>query len=204
MPVLNRERTTAAANIVFWSIWGGLTGVLWAYVNPISLVPGIIHFRTFAFIPAITGILFGPRSGFLSGYIGTIVWSLLAGTFIPAHSLLAGGIMAGFTGFLPAVMVGRGRTFQEMAADKTIIWTSASWSLIAGVVMLLTVSASLSILKIFDFGWALIWIGISNIAPMVIGTPLLVKFLAGCLAKFSVRRVGVELGHGTRDVGRRS
>lgn len=187
MSVLDREKTTSATTIIFWVIWGGLTGVLWTFANPVSLVPGIIHFRTFAFLPAITGILLGPRSGFFTGYIGTVVWSLLAGTFTPAHSLLAGGIMAGSTGLIPAIMVGRGRTFEEIAADKTIVWTSASWSLIAGALMLLTVCASLSILKIFDFWWGLIWIGLSNVAPLVVGTPLLVRFAAGCLAKAGIR-----------------
>jgi len=174
-------------NIVYWVIWGVLTGVLWAFVNPISLVPGVIHLRIFAFLPAVIGILFGPRSGFFSGYIGTVVWSLLAGSFIPAHSLIVDGIMVGFTGLLPAVMVGRGRSFEELAADSTIIWTSAIWSFIAGVIMIFAVCASLAYLKIFPFWWSVFWIGISDIAPLVVGTPILVKFLAQRLAKAGVK-----------------
>lgn len=187
MPALSREKATSLTNIFFWILWGILTGLLWNLASPNILGPGIIHLRIFAFLPALTGILLGPRSGFFTGYLGTIVWSLLSGTFFPAHSLLAGGIMAGFTGWLPAVMVGRGRTFEEIAADKTIAWTSALWSLIAGVVMLLVACASLSILKIYDFQWALIWLAISNIVPLVAGTPIMVRLLAGRLAKAGIR-----------------
>ena len=33
------------------------TGVLWAYANPIQLVPGVIQWRIFAFLPPLVGIL---------------------------------------------------------------------------------------------------------------------------------------------------
>ena len=56
------------------------TGVLWAYANPIQLVPGVIQWRIFAFLPPLVGILLGWKSGFICGYLGTIIWSLLAGT----------------------------------------------------------------------------------------------------------------------------
>ncbi len=40
----------------------------------------------FAFLPPLVGILLGWKSGFICGYLGSLVWSLLAGTFIPAHA----------------------------------------------------------------------------------------------------------------------
>ena len=72
-------------NIVFFVIFGVLTGILWAYLCPIPLIPGV-HFRTFAFIIPVIGYLFGPVTGFFSGYIGTIVWALLSGSFIALHT----------------------------------------------------------------------------------------------------------------------
>lgn len=178
-----RTNSTGLMSIVFWVVFGVLTGVLWAYVNPIALVPGVIHLRIFAFMPAVVGIIFGPKTGFFSGYIGTVVWALLAGTFLPAHSLLADGIMVGFTGWLPAMMVGRGRTLKELGHDKSVIVKSALWSLVAGVIMIVIACASLDLLGIFDFWWSVLWIGISDVPPLVIGTPILVVFLARRLEK---------------------
>lgn len=88
--------------IVLSIVAAAATGVLWAYANPIQLVPGVIQWRIFAFLPPLVGILLGWKSGFICGYLGTIVWSLLAGTFIPAHSLIVDGIMVGLTGLLRA------------------------------------------------------------------------------------------------------
>ncbi|MNC14010.1 hypothetical protein D3C75_617750 [compost metagenome] len=185
MKVQNEARTssTGVMSVVYWVIFGVLTGVLWGYVNPIALVPGVIHLRIFAFMPAVVGIIFGPKTGFFSGYIGTIVWALLAGTFLPTHTLLADGIMVGFTGWLPAMMVGRGRTLQQLGRDKSVIIKSALWSLVAGVIMILVACASLDFLGIFDFWWAVLWIGISDVPPLVIGTPILLVFLARRLEK---------------------
>ncbi|WP_276352138.1 aminotriazole resistance protein [Cohnella caldifontis] len=182
-PAETREQSTGIVNLVFWVIFGVMTGVLWAYVNPITLVPGVIHLRIFAFLPAVIGIIFGPKTGFFSGYIGTVVWSLLAGTFLPAHSLLADGIMVGFTGWLPAVMVGKGKTLAQLAADKSLLVKSAAWSFAAGVLMIIVSCASLQIFGIFNFWWGAMWIGLSDVPPLVIGTPILVLFLARRLSK---------------------
>lgn len=182
----SKTSSTTFINLVLWVVFGVVTGVLWAYVNPIALVPGVIHLRIFSFLPAVVGILFGPKTGFFTGYIGTVVWSLLAGTFIPAHSLLADGIMVGFTGWFPAVMVARGRNLAEIASDNRVIWQSALWSLVGGVIMIVITCASLAVLGIFNFWWAVFWIGISDIPPLVIGTPILVKLLARRLDKVQV------------------
>jgi hypothetical protein len=81
-PKNKKKRSNPVFSIVFAVIWGVITGVLWAYANPIQLVPGIIQWRIFAFLPPVIGILFGLISGFISGYLGSVVWGLLAGTFI--------------------------------------------------------------------------------------------------------------------------
>lgn len=74
------QKKISFVNIVFFVVFGVLTGVLWAYLCPIPLIPGAVHFRTFAFIIPVIGYLFGPVTGFFSGYIGTIVWALLSGS----------------------------------------------------------------------------------------------------------------------------
>lgn len=181
-----RTKSTGISSIIYWVIFGVLTGVLWAFVNPIALVPGVIHLRIFAFLPAVIGIIFGPKTGFFSGYIGTVVWSLLAGTFIPVHSLLIDGIMVGVTGLVPALLVGKGRSFAELDRDKSLIWKSALWSLLTGIAMVIAVSGSLHVFGIFDFWWALLWLGLSDVPTLVIGTPILVKFLVKRLSKVQV------------------
>lgn len=146
------------------------TGVLWAYANPIQLVPGVIQWRIFAFLPPLVGILLGSKSGFICGYLGTIVWSLLAGTFIPAHSLIVDGIMVGLTGFVPGMLFNP--SVQTM--DRMTLLKIAAVCLGIGLVMVVCVSASLAYLGIFPFWWAVGYLGLSDIVPMIIGTPLLV------------------------------
>ena len=62
-------------NIIFFVVFGVLTGVLWAYLCPIPLIPGAVHFRTFAFIIPVIGYLFGPVSGFFAGLAGIVLLS---------------------------------------------------------------------------------------------------------------------------------
>jgi hypothetical protein len=156
--------------IVLSLVAAAATGVLWAYANPIQLVPGVIQWRIFAFLPPLIGILLGARSGFICGYLGTIVWSLLAGTFIPAHSLIVDGIMVGLTGFVPGLLFNPDTT----EFNRTTLVKIALVCLVVGLVMVATVSASLAYLGIFPYWWAVFYLGLSDIVPMLIGTPLLV------------------------------
>ncbi|MBD8556045.1 aminotriazole resistance protein [Rhizobium sp. CFBP 8762] len=156
--------------IVLSIVAAAATGVLWAYANPIQLVPGVIQWRIFAFLPPLIGILLGWRSGFICGYLGTIVWSLLAGTFIPAHSLLIDGIMVGLTGLVSGLLFDPAKVVFNRATLLKITATC----LVAGIVMVLAVSASLAYLGIFPFWWAFGYLGLSDIVPMIIGTPLLI------------------------------
>ena len=156
--------------IVLSIVAAAATGVLWAYANPIQLVPGVIQWRIFAFLPPLVGILLGWRSGFICGYLGTIVWSLLAGTFIPAHSLLVDGVMVGLTGLVPGYLFNPAK----ISFDRSTLIKIAVVCLVIGLVMVAAVSASLAYLGIFPFWWAVGYLGLSDIVPMVIGTPLLV------------------------------
>ena len=156
--------------IVLSIVAAAATGVLWAYANPIQLVPGVIQWRIFAFLPPLVGILLGWKSGLICGYLGTIIWSLLAGTFIPAHSLLIDGFMVGLTGLIPGLLFNpKTTTFDTVTLIKI-----AATCLIVGLVMVLAVSSSLAYLGIFPFWWAVLYLGLSDIVPMLIGTPLLV------------------------------
>lgn len=167
----DNKSATGYFPVVLAVIMGVATGVLWAYANPIQLVPGVIQWRIFAFLPPLIGLLLGPRSGFITGYVATIVWSLLAGTFIPMHSLLVDGIMVGLTGLLPPLFINVRQ--RDNAPDKTTLMKAALVCLICGLAMVVAVSASLAYLGIFPFGYAVLYLGLSDIVPMLIGTPLL-------------------------------
>jgi len=177
----NDKQSTALFPIVLAVICGVATGVLWAYANPIQLVPGVIQWRIFAFLPPLVGLLLGPRSGFICGYVGTVVWSLLAGTFIPLHSLVIDGIMVGATGAIPPLLVNLRKTNFDLSMP--VLVKVALICAVVGIVMVAAVSASLACLGIFPFWYAMLYIGLSDIVPMVIGTPLLlrpaVRILAG-------------------------
>ena len=49
------KKKLSFVNIIFFVVFGVLTGVLWAYLCPIPLIPGAVHFRTFAFIIVVIG-----------------------------------------------------------------------------------------------------------------------------------------------------
>lgn len=169
MSIAETEDGNALFPIVLSLVAAAATGVLWAYANPIQLVPGVIQWRIFAFLPPLIGILLGKKSGFICGYLGTIVWSLLAGTFIPAHSLIVDGIFVGLTGFVPGLLFDPGKTAIGRAALIRIAIVCA----LIGIVMVIAVSASLAYLGIFPFFWGFTYLGLSDVLPMIIGTPLL-------------------------------
>lgn len=169
-------------NIIFFVIFGVLTGVLWAYACPIPLIPGAVHFRTFAFLITAIGFLFGPVSGFFAGYIGTIVWALLSGNFIPLHSPLVDGITVGLSAALPSwIMTRGGKTLEELTANKgKFIGTSMFWSVFFGVLMILATSLSLSYFAGLDYLFCVVWIGIADVVPIAL-TPFVVLPLASKL-----------------------
>ena len=169
-------------NIVFFVIFGVLTGVLWAYLCPIPLIPGAVHFRTFAFIIPVIGYLFGPVTGFFSGYIGTIVWALLSGNFIALHSPLTDGITVGLSAALPALIHLNGgkvdlMSLLEPGKKGKFIGMSLLWSVLFGVLMILTTSLSLSYFAGLDYMYCVIWIGIADVVPIAL-TPFVVMWLA--------------------------
>lgn len=184
MSQLNKKSKFTFVNIIFFVIFGVLVGVLWAYASPIPLIPGAVHFRTFAFIVPAIGYLFGPVTGFFSGYIGTLVWSLLAGDFIAPHTLLTDGITVGLSGALPAlVMLHGGKTLDSLIEKKkSFIGKSLFWSLLFGCAMILTTSLSLSFFAGLGYWYCVIWIGIADVVPIAL-TPFIVLLLQPRLKK---------------------
>ena len=178
----NTKKKFSFVNIVFFVIFGVLTGVLWAYLCPIPLIPGAVHFRTFAFIIPVIGYMFGPVTGFFAGYIGTIVWALLSGNFIALHSPLTDGITVGLSAALPALIHLKGGKVDLMSLLETgkkgkFIGTCMFWSLLFGVLMILATSLSLSYFTGLEYTYCALWIGIADVVPIAL-TPFVVMWLA--------------------------
>ena len=178
----NTKKKFSFVNIVFFVIFGVLTGVLWAYLCPIPLIPGAVHFRTFAFIIPVIGYLFGPLTGFFAGYIGTIVWALLSGNFIALHSPLTDGITVGLSAALPALIHLKGGKVElmsllEKGKKGKFIGTCMFWSLLFGVLMILATSLSLSYFTGLEYTYCALWIGIADVVPIAL-TPFVVMWLA--------------------------
>ncbi|MBR0438387.1 MAG: aminotriazole resistance protein [Clostridia bacterium] len=169
-------------NIIFFVVFGVLTGVLWAYLCPIPLIPGAVHFRTFAFIIPVIGYLFGPVTGFFAGYIGTIVWALLSGNFIALHSPLTDGITVGLSAALPALIhLKNGKielmSLLEKGKKGKFILISEILCVGFGILMILTTSLSLSYFTGLDYWYCVVWIGIADVVPIAL-TPFVVIWLA--------------------------
>ncbi|NLK78482.1 MAG: aminotriazole resistance protein [Clostridiales bacterium] len=175
------KKKLSFVNIVFFVVFGALTGVLWAYLCPIPLIPGAVHFRTFAFIPVAIGYLFGPVTGFFSGYIGTVVWALLSGNFIPLHSPLTDGITVGLSAALPALIhlqAGKKDVLGLIEKGKgKFIGVSLFWSILFGILMILTTSISLSYFTGLGYVYCILWIGIADVVPIAL-TPFVILLLA--------------------------
>lgn len=176
-----KKKEITFVNIIFFVVFGVLTGVLWAYLCPIPLIPGAVHFRTFAFIIPVIGYLFGPVTGFFAGYIGTIVWALLSGNFIPLHSPLTDGITVGLSAALPAFIHLKNGQLDLIKLieenKKKFIFTSLGLCVLFGVLMILTTSISLSYFAGLEYTFCVLWIGIADVVPIALA-PFVVILLA--------------------------
>lgn len=174
------KKRKALIRVLFCLGCGGLTGILWAYLCPIPLIPGSVHFRTFAFIPPLLSYLFGPVTGFFSGYIGTVIWALLSGSFIPLHTPLVDGITVGLSAALPAFIHLKRNRFSpaELIAQdrKVFILKSLGLCLLFSTLMVLTTSISLSYFTGLSYSYCAIWIGIADVVPVAV-TPFLTVLL---------------------------
>lgn len=187
MSETTRKPKITFVNIIFFVVFGVLTGVMWAYLCPIPLIPGAVHFRTFAFVITAIGYLFGPVTGFFSGYIGTIVWGLLSGNFIALHSPLTDGITVGLSAALPALIhLHNGKiplsSLLEKGKKKSFIIKSEVLCILFGVLMILTTSISLAYFTGLAYTYCVLWIGIADVVPIAL-TPFVVIWLAPVVKK---------------------
>lgn len=181
-----KSMKATAINIFLYIAFGILTGILWAYLCPIPLIPGSVHFRTFAFVAPVLGYFFGPTAGFLSGYVGTIIWALLSGNFILLHSPLVDGIMVGLSAALPAYFHLQNGSIElnKLIEDnkRAFILKSLCLSVFFGILMVLITSISLSLFTGLDYTYCILWIGIADVAPIALA-PFAIVFFAGKMTR---------------------
>jgi len=168
--------------LVAGGVLGALTGILWFAFNPIQLAPGI-HLRLFAFLPPLFGIFLNRGTGFIVGYVATIVWAQLSGLYIPLHTPIVDGIFVGLTGWLPAFLLRGNLTFSEMLQQieqNKWVWylKSGLVCLFAGLFMSTFVAISLEATIDLPFSIGFVMIGlVSDTGPMVIMTGILTLLL---------------------------
>ena len=163
------DALTAAAYIV---VAAAVTGVGFLLTAPIPLIPGAIHWRVLAFLPCVFGVLFGPVVGFFAGAIGNTLWAILGGYFNPATPIFD-LIGVGLTGLIPGLFckpedasTGKG------LAKVTIV------SFISGLIMVPIVAVGFDWVGVAPFGPAVVFLSLSDLPPILIGTPIIVKAVA--------------------------
>ncbi len=169
-------QTDITMGLVVGAILGALTGLLWWSWNPIKVVPPYIHLRVFSFFVPLVGILFGRGTGFICGWVATMVWAPLSGAFSPLHTIIFDGIFVGLTGWIPAVMIKGNLSNAELLnkiQNNTTRWyfKIAAGTAFSGLFMSFFVAASLELLTSITF-WTGFWaIGIiSDTPPMILFT----------------------------------
>ena len=163
--------------LVVGSFLAGLTGWLWAYFNPVPILPPYVHLRIFAFLIGVWAIVVGRGTGFITGYFASLVWARLSGAWVLFHSPIADGIFVGLmTGWFISVMVRQGRSREELIAyideHRWRYYFRCAWvSLIGGLVMAFFVAPSLSMTTPFSWFAGFWGIGVLSDTPaMVIWT----------------------------------
>jgi len=146
-----------------------LTGVGFIASAPFALVPGAIHWRIFAFIPCIVGILYGWRTGFCAGYIGNFLWSLTG--YFNVMTLITDCVAVGLTGLIPGLLV------KPQDCTKTSGMAKAGIvSLISGIIMIPIVSFGMNLIGLAPF-WVFFWLLVPSDLPSMIFSGVATKFL---------------------------
>lgn len=156
-------------------VTSAITGLGFLLTAPIPLIPGAIHWRVLAFLPCVFGILFGPKIGFLSGGLGNTLWALLGGYFnlaTPIFDLIG----VGLTGYIP----GRFITPKECKKSKGLI-KAAIISLISGIIMVPIVAIGFELVGVAPFGPAVYMLAVSDLPPILVGTPIVLAALIPAL-----------------------
>lgn len=168
--------------ITLFAVTSAITGVGFLLTAPIPLIPGAIHWRILAFLPCVFGILFGPVTGFVAGAVGNTIWALLGGYFNPATPIfdLVG---VGLTGLIPGLFVKP----HECQTSKGLI-KAALTSFISGMIMVPIVAVGFDWVGVAPFVPACIFLILSDIPPIVIGTPIIVRAIAPSLSRRGLLR----------------
>jgi len=167
------DALTAVAYIVMAS---AVTGVGFLLTAPVPLIPGAIHWRVLAFLPCLFGVLFGPITGFLSGAFGNTLWAILGGYFNPATPIfdLVG---VGLTGLIPGLCKPEDTTSRKGILKITIL------SLFSGLIMIPIVAVGFDWVGVAPFGPAVFLLFVSDIPPILIGTPIVARAITPSLLK---------------------
>jgi energy-coupling factor transport system substrate-specific component len=166
-----KEKMPLTKVVALAAVTSAITGVGFLLTAPIPLIPGAIHWRVLAFLPCVFGILFGPRIGFISGAIGNTLWALLGGYFniaTPIFDLLG----VGLTGFIPGALV-----HPEELEKKKGLLKAAIVSTVAGFIMVPIVAIGFEWAGVAPFTQAIYLLVLSDIPPILVGTPIVVAAL---------------------------
>jgi len=169
------ERPGALRAIAYMAVSAAVTGVGFLLTAPIPLIPGAIHWRVLAFLPCVFGILFGPATGFVAGAIGNTLWAVLGGYFNPATPVFD-LIGVGLTGLIPGLFCKPEDTKSGAGLAKISVV-----SFISGMIMVLIVAVGFDLVGAAPFWPAVTFLILSDIPPIVIGTPIVVRAVAPSL-----------------------
>ncbi|MCC6013483.1 MAG: ECF transporter S component [Candidatus Verstraetearchaeota archaeon] len=171
------KRPDALTAIAYAAITSAVTGVGFLLTAPIPLIPGAIHWRVLAFLPCVFGVMYGPIIGFISGAIGNTLWAVLGGYFNPATPIFD-LIGVGITGLLPGLL-----TKPNDVLSKTGLIKIAVISFIAGIIMVPIVAIGFDWVGVAPFIPAVILLSLSDLPPILIGTPIVVRAIVPVLMK---------------------
>jgi energy-coupling factor transport system substrate-specific component len=166
-----KEKMPLTKVVALAAVTSAITGVGFLLTAPIPLIPGAIHWRVLAFLPCVFGILFGPKIGFVSGAIGNTLWALLGGYFniaTPIFDLIG----VGLTGFIPGALVHP----EELEKRKGLL-KAAIVSTVAGFIMVPIVAVGFEWAGVAPFAQAVYLLVLSDIPPILVGTPIVVAAL---------------------------
>lgn len=169
MPEENEKPSTSRI-IAMMAVTSAIVGVGFLLSAPIPLIPGAVQWRVLAFLPCLFGILFGWRTGFVSGALGNTLWAVLGGYFNPATPIFD-LIGVGLTGAIPGYFAK-----PEDAESGKGLAKATGWSLISvALIMIPMVAVGFELVGASPFTAALWTLSVSDIPPVVIGIPIVLR-----------------------------
>ncbi len=166
-----KEKYSSSKITILVATTSAITGVGFLLTAPVPLIPGAIHWRILAFLPCVFGILFGPKIGFLSGAIGNTLWAILGGYFNAATPIfdLTG---VGLTGLIPGLLIK-----PESCKNLIGLVKATMVSLLSGIIMVFIVAVGFELAGAAPFWPALYMLVLSDLPPIIVGTPVIVAAL---------------------------